>query len=198
MTQLLHPSPFGTAGSLRRFTVDEYHRMIQTGILDETDRVELLDGFVVLKMPRNPPHDSTIQRLQRQLYRVLPQGWDLRTQSAITLSESEPEPDLAVVRGEGSLYTSRHPGAGDVAVVIEVADSSLDRDRLKGRVYAAAGIAVYWIVNLVDRHIEEYSLPSPASVPPHYAGRQDYPPGSSVSLVVGGVACSLLVVDLLP
>src|SRR4051812_9946272 len=110
MASVVSTPLFGGMHSLRRFSVDEYHRMIETGILDERDRVELLDGYVVLKMPRNPPHDSTIQRLERRIGRLLPAGWDLRTQCAITLSQSEPEPDLAVVRGDDTLYQTRHPG----------------------------------------------------------------------------------------
>src|SRR5262245_43751216 len=85
---------------LRRFSVDEYHRMIQAGILGEGDRVDLLAGQVVHKMPRNPPHDGTIQLVNKQALAHLPGGWCVRIQSAITLSDSEPEPDLAVARGD--------------------------------------------------------------------------------------------------
>src|SRR3954447_11137654 len=99
MASVVSTPLFGGMHSLRRFSVDEYHRMIETGILDETDRVELLDGYVVLKMPRNPPHDGTIQKVQKRLLQFAPVGWEVRIQSALTLPESEPEPDLAVVRG---------------------------------------------------------------------------------------------------
>src|SRR4051812_8054697 len=110
MTSLLTLAPsFGGLHSLRRFSVDEYHRMIETGILDDTDKVELLNGYVVFKMPRNPPHDSTLQRVQKRLFRLLPPGWDVRIQSAVTLAASEPEPDIALVRGDESRYVARHP-----------------------------------------------------------------------------------------
>src|SRR4051812_19837687 len=100
MTGLLSVQPtYAGYQSLYRFTVDEYHLMIESGILDETDRVELLEGYVVLKMPRNPPHDGTIDLIQGVLPSVLPGGWFARAQQAITLDNSEPEPDFAIVRG---------------------------------------------------------------------------------------------------
>jgi Uma2 family endonuclease len=198
MTQLLTPSPIGGAHSLRRFTVDEYHRMIQLGILAETDRVELLEGHVFMKGRYTSAHDSTIQRLHNHLFEVLAGSWGLRIKSAITLSDSEPEPDLALVRGSVRTYLSRHPGPADTGLVIEVADSSLDRDREKARIYANAGIAVYWIVNLVDHWIEEYSLPT-VSPAPQYVRHQDHRPGANIDLVLGGaVVASPAVGDLLP
>jgi hypothetical protein len=125
--------------------------LIQTGILTEGDAVELLEGYVVLKMPRNPPHDGAIQRLQRRLFRLLPAGWDMRIQSDVTLSDSEPEPDLAVARGDDTTYGARHPGPADVGLIVEVADSTLATDRTdKGRLYARAGVVIYWVVNLPD------------------------------------------------
>ena len=200
MSSLATAPPFGGYQSFRRFSVDEYHRMIDAGVLDEMDRVELLDGYVVLKMPRNPPHDSTIQRVQKRLFRLLPPGWDVRIQSAVTLPESEPEPDLAVVRGDDSLYQARHPGPADVGLLVEVADSSLDRDRTdKGRIYAQAGIACYWIVNLIDRQVEVYTAPSGATPAPAYGQRQDFAPGSAVPLWLdGALVASLPAADLLP
>src|SRR5438128_3370052 len=100
-----NPPPF----PVRRFTVDEYHRMIQAGVLTENDRVELLEGWIVPKMPHNPPHDGTISLVLRRLCTSLPDDWIVRAQSAITLPDSETEPDLAVVRGPESRYLSRHP-----------------------------------------------------------------------------------------
>src|SRR5579862_9140639 len=80
---------------VRPFTVDEYHRMIDADVLDEGDAVELLEGWIVPKMPRNPPHDATIGLADDALRIRLPAGWHVRLQSAITTSDSEPEPDLA-------------------------------------------------------------------------------------------------------
>jgi Uma2 family endonuclease len=185
---------------MRKFTVAEYHRMIETGILDDTDKVELLEGYVVLKMPRDPPHDGTIQIARKQLSLALPPGWDVHIQSAITLSDSEPEPDLAIVRGDQRTYLSRHPGPADVGQLVEVADSSLDRDRIdKCRIYAGAALPIYWIVNLVDRQIEVYGNPSGHGLLAGYAQRQDFGVRARVPLVLNGVTlASLAVVDLLP
>jgi Uma2 family endonuclease len=185
---------------MRRFSVDEYHRMIQADVLNDADRVELLEGYVVLKMPRNPPHHGTIQIVRKRLTRALPPGWDLRIQSAVTLTESEPEPDLAVVRGDERTYLARHPGPADVGLIVEVADSSLDRGRDdRGRIYARAAIPIYWIVNLVDGRVEVYSAPSGATAAPAYAQRQDLLPGANVPfLLAGAVVASVPVVDLLP
>jgi Uma2 family endonuclease len=174
---------------LHRFSVAEYHKLIDVGILTEDDDVELLDGYLVHKMSRNPPHDATLQLIQETLPRLLPAGWCLRMQSAITLSHSEPEPDAAIVRGNARTYASHHPGPADIGLVIEVADSTLDSDRIdKGRIFAEAGIAYYWIVNLVDRQIEVYTLPSAAAATPSYGQRQDYRIGADVPLLLDTAA----------
>src|SRR5262249_11089254 len=125
MTQATNLPLLGTLAGFRRFSVDEYHRLTELGILTEDDKVELIEGYLVLKMPRNPPHDGTLQRTLKRLAKVLPPGWDLRVQSAISLADSEPEPDLAVVREDPDGYTARHPAAADVGLVVEVSDSTL-------------------------------------------------------------------------
>ncbi len=185
---------------LRRFTVAEYHRLIQLGVLTEGENVELLDGFLVHKMSRNPPHDTVLQLLMAVLPPRLPAGWTLRMQSAVTLSASEPEPDGAVVRGGPRTYVTRHPGPADFGIVIEVADSTLAGDRAdKQRLYAQDGLPEYWIVNLVDRQVEVYTNPRPAAAPPSYATRTDYPVGGAVPLALGGATvASVPVADLMP
>lgn len=189
----------GTLAGFRRFTVGEYHRLTEIGILTEDDNLELLEGYLVHKMARNPPHDGTLHRVSKRLTRALPAGWDIRLQSAVTLAESEPEPDLAVVLDDPAGYTTRHPGPADVGLVVEVSDSTLAGDRAdKGRIYARAGIGVYWIVNLVDRQVEVYTAPSGPGPAPAYAQRQDRRPGDSVALTLGGVVTSIAVDDLLP
>lgn len=144
---------------VRRFSVDEYHRMIETGVLTEDDRVELLEGWIVPNMVRRPRHDATIELIEAALRKCVPPGYRLRIQSAITTSDSEPEPDLALVQGKARDHIDRHPNPSEVALVIEVADTSLERDREKCRIYARAGVPQYWIVNLVDGQIEIYSEP---------------------------------------
>src|SRR5713226_5136674 len=98
MTIAAMPVTYGLDASIARFSVARYQRMIEAGILTPDDKVELLENYVVLKMPRNPRHDSTIQRMFRPLLRSLPAAWDLRIQSAVALIDSQPEPDVAVVR----------------------------------------------------------------------------------------------------
>lgn len=190
------PPPF----PVRRFTVDEYHRMIQAGLLTEDDRVELLEGWIVLKMPRNPLHDATVEIADEALRPRLPVGWSVRVQSAISTPESEPEPDLAVVRGGARDYLSRHPGPADIGLLIEVSESSLVRDRdEKGRLFARAGIPCYWIINLVDARVEAYTDPTGPAANPVFRQRQDYGPADSVPLLLGGQVIGLIAVrDLLP
>src|SRR5947208_2789285 len=118
-----HPPPS------RRFSVEEFHRMIQAGVLDEDEPIELLDGLIVPKMVKNPRHDATVDAAREVIECRLPPGWRVRVQSAITTADSEPEPDLAVVLGPAARYRNNHPGPRDIALVIEVADSSLARDR---------------------------------------------------------------------
>jgi Uma2 family endonuclease len=184
----------------RRFSVAEYHRLIELGILTEDDNLELLEGYLVHKMSRNPPHDAALQKGTKRWLRFLPPGWDLRVQSAVTLTDSEPEPDFAVVRGDENVYLTRHPTAADIGLVVEVSDSTLPGDRDdKGRIYAGAGIACYWIVNLVDRQIEVYTAPSGATADPKFGQRLDYRPGDSVPLVLPGAApIQVAVLELLP
>jgi Uma2 family endonuclease len=200
MSSVQTAPPFGGYHFFRRFTVEEYHRLTQGGYLEEDDPIELLEGYVVLKMARNPPHDGTIDLVHEALAALLPAGWFLRTQEAVTFNDSEPEPDLAVVRGTVRSYLTHHPGAADIGLIVEVADTSLQRDRDdKGRIYARAGIPVYWIVNLVDRRVEVYTLPSGPGSTPGYGQRDDYPAGSNVPLLLDGVPlASLPVQDLLP
>lgn len=200
MTPTATPVTYGLDASLARFSVARYQKMIEVGILTPDDKVELLENYVVLKMPRNPRHDSTLQRMLRPLLRSLPDSWDLRVQSAVALPDSQPEPDFAVVRGSAAHYEKRHPTAADVGLVIEVADSSLLRDqRDKTRIYARGGIPSYWIVNLVDQRIEVYSQPSGPTAVPSYGSFQTYQPGDGVPLVLdGSVVGTVPAAELLP
>ena len=185
---------------LRRFAVDEYHRMIRGGILTEDEPVELLDGWIVIKMPRNQPHDATIHVISRVFSGLLPSGWDVRIQSAITTPESEPEPDLSVVRGSPRDCLDHHPGPGELGLVIEVADSSLDHDRtMKGRAYARAGIPVYWIVNLASRQVEVYTDPTGPAPQPSYRTRHDFADHDAIPLLLDGRDIARIpVVQILP
>ncbi|MBY0521865.1 MAG: Uma2 family endonuclease [Gemmataceae bacterium] len=183
-----------------RLSVEQYHQMIQAGILTEDDPVELLEGWLVIKMPINPPHTLATEQLRDLLPPLLPPGWFVNSQAPVTTDTSEPEPDALVVRGHRRQYTDRNPGPEDAAIVIEVADSSLRRDRgWKKRLYARVRVPVYWIVNLVDRQVEIYTEPSGPSEQPDYAQRQDYGPADQVPVVIEGREVGRLsVTDLLP
>ena len=194
------PVTYGHDAAMARFSVARYQRMIEEGILNGEDKVELLENCVVYKMPKNPRHDGTIDLVQAALIPSLPAGWFLRIQQTVVLSDSQPEPDFAVVRGTARSYLARHPGPADVGLLIEVADSSLLRDqRDKTRIYARGGIPCYWIVNLVDQRIEVYTQPSGPVAVPAYGAFQTFQPGDAVPLVLDGSSVgSLSVTDLLP
>ncbi len=193
------PVTYGQDASYPRFSVARYQRMIETGILTAEDKVELLENYLVLKMPRNPPHDGTIDLMTETLGRVIPLGWRLRVQLTVVLSDSQPEPDIAIARGDARTYCSRHPVPADVGVIMEVADASLLRDqRDKTRIYARGNIACYWIVNLVDRRLEVFTQPSGPVAVPAYGQFQVFQPGDMVPLVLGTSSLSLAVADLLP
>jgi len=184
----------------RRLTVAEYHEMLKAGILRQDDPFELLEGWLVPKMTRNAPHDVAVSLAEQAIDRELPEEWFRRIQSAVTTADSEPEPDIAVVRGPRRRYLQGHPGPKDTGLLVEVADSSLQRDRTtKQRVNARSMIPVYWIVNLIDMHIEVYTDPSGPDAEPHYRNRQDYGPGDCVPLVLDGQEIARIPVrDLLP
>ncbi len=189
-----------TMAGFHRFTVAEYHKLIEIGVLTENDNLELLDGYLVEKMPHDPIHDGAIQLAEDAIRSLLPAGWCLRVQSAVTLSRSEPEPDVVVVRGDKRSFLTSHPGPGQFGIVIEVSNTSLDSDRDdKIPMYARDGIPVYWIVNLVDRQIEVYEQPTGNSPSPTYAVQRQFKLGDVVPFVLDGVAVGTIpVTDLLP
>jgi Uma2 family endonuclease len=170
-----------------RLSVSQYHEMIAAGILTHDDPVELLEGWLVPKTVKNPPHSTARQLTTKALERIVPPGWHVHSQEPITLSDSEPEPDVAIVRGDPGQYEHSHPGPQDVALVVEVADASLARDRsIKKRIYARAGIPLYWIVNLQERRIEVYTNPSGPIEVAEYRQHDDYAAGSEVPLMIEG------------
>jgi hypothetical protein len=181
-----HEWPAESAPLCFRFSVEQYEKMLETGILTSEDRVELIEGLVVQKITQLPPHAAAIDYALDALRPLLPEGWRLREQKPIKLSDSEPEPDLVVLRGPLRLYEKRHPRPADIAVVIEVADTTLEGDRRdKGRVYARARLAVYWIINLPDRQVEVYTEPR-SGRSPGYRRRTDYGIDTKAPLTIEG------------
>lgn len=194
------PVTYWADPSVYRFSVAQYQRMIETGIITHGDKVELLEGYLVRKMSRNPPHDGTIGVMDETLRAAIPPGWYLRAQLTVVLPDSQPEPDFAVARGRSRDYLTRHPTPADVGLVVEVADSSLVRDQqAKARIYARAGVVCYWIINLVDRRVEVYTQPSGPGDAPAYGAFQTFQPGDAVPLVLdGNTVASVPVASLLP
>ena len=175
---------------VRTFSVDEYHKLGTAGVLSESDRVELIEGWIVPKMIHDPSHDGTIALVDEALRSRLPEGWHLRIQSTVTTSDSEPEPDLAIVRGAANRYLTMHPIPTDIALIVEVANTSLSSDRNnKVRVYGRAGILCYWIVNLIDRRVEVYSDPTGPDAAPTYRRREDFSMDAVVPLIVEHHRC---------
>lgn len=171
---------------LRRFTLDEYHQLIEIGFFNESERVELVEGILVDMSPNNPPHIRTVNRL-RSTFSFLDARVDIevRAQGPVTIPElmTEPEPDLVISIETGFELDERHPYPSDILLLMEVSDSSLAYDRArKGAIYAQAGILEYWIWNLVDGLLEVYRDPqAPASGDAVYQTKLTYHRGESVA-----------------
>jgi len=168
-----------------RFTTAEYYRMAETGILNPDARVELLDGEIIDMSPIGPLHGGVTKRLNRHFTRVAKGRWLVAVQDPVHLNdESEPQPDLMLLKPAADDYTARHPTARDVFLVIEVADTSLYKDRdTKLPAYARAGVSEVWIVNVLEQNIEVHREP-------HLGGY-----GSSVVLRAGEQARPLAFPD---
>ena len=170
----------------RRFTVAEYERLGELGLLGPEQRCELIRGVIVEKPVINPPHSYSVGRVNRRLDRLVGAAWEVRSQQPLALADSMPEPDAAVVTGPEGAYANRHPRAAECQLVVEVADSSLYEDQTdKLELYAEAGIPVYWVVNLPGRRVEVYINPA-AGPTPSYQQCDHYAPGQDVPVVLAG------------
>ncbi|MGD2154872.1 MAG: Uma2 family endonuclease [Gemmatimonadales bacterium] len=151
-----------TRRATRPFTVDEYYRMADVGILGEDDRVELLDGEIVRMTPIGSRHSACVDRLVRKFTEIPEQRAIVRVQNPLRLSQrSEPQPDLCLVRPRPDYYGGAHPGPGDAFLVVEVAETSLESDRdLKIPLYARAGVPEVWLVDLERRRVHLFRQPS--------------------------------------
>ncbi len=184
-----------------QLTVEQYHRLLAAGVLGEGSRHELLAGWIVAQTVGSPAHALAVGLVSDEVERRLPVGWFRRSRSAATLSgDSEPEPDVAVIRGGRRDYASRHPGPQDTGLAVEVSDATLAQDRtVKLPIYARARVPVYWIVNLPDRRVEVYTDPTGPAPAPTYRQRRDFGPADEVPLVLDGTEVTRIPVrDLLP
>jgi Uma2 family endonuclease len=185
-------------GETRRWRRAEYDRLVDLGMF-VGERLELLDGLLVVREPQSSPHAAMATHIGHALATAFGSGWHPRLRSPLALDdESEPEPDVAIVAGSPLDYVGAHPSTA--ALVVEVAESSLKLDRVKGGLYARAGIGDYWIANLVDRTLEVHREPHPAPESTHgwvYRSIEHLRPPATVT-PLAAPAARILVVDLLP
>jgi len=184
---------------VRRWTRQEYDRMVEAGILGEDDHVELIDGEIVKMAPQGKPHAAAIRRVHVALQRAFGPERYVQVQLPMTPDDvSEPEPDLAVLPGSPWDFDEEHPATA--LLVVEVAESSLSFDRKrKGGLYARAGIPEYWIVNLKRGRLEVYRDPAPdasADLGWRYRTVRSLVPGDEI--VPLGIDEPVAVSDLLP
>ena len=157
------------AATRKKFTIEEYHRLIDLGFFTENDRIELIRGEIIEIAAKRTPHSVCNSQLWKQLYKLVGNQAEIRVQEPIVLfNHSEPEPDVVVARKKDDNYLSTHPSAADIILVIEISDSTLKYDSPKETLreretklplYAEAGIKDYWIINLVARHLEVHTNP---------------------------------------
>src|SRR5215204_2772593 len=180
---------------LRQITVEEYDLMIQTGVFDENDQVELLNGAIVEKMPKGTKHSAATDRAARVFYRNFVEHVVIRNQNPIWLDKfSEPEPDIVLAVARDDDYENSHPTPAEIYLIIEVSDSTLGIDRsIKGEAYAHAGIRQYIILNVQQRLLEDYREPSADG----FQSKQTYRAGQQFNLVAFPDVL-LLVDDFLP
>jgi Uma2 family endonuclease len=147
---------------IRLLTVKDYHRMGETGIFDPDERIELLTGQIVKKPVKGPSHSAAVKRVDRLLRSHLAQEVLVQLQDPIQLDDySEPEPDIALLRPNPTDYEEHHPTVADVYLIIEVSDSTLNRDcEFKADIYAHSGIMDYWVLDIPNRRLHVFREPS--------------------------------------
>jgi len=178
---------------LARLTLDQYESMIASGVFGDGDRFELIEGMLVEKMARGRRHSISSEHARHAIEGILPDGWHLEVEKPMRLPvrQSLPEPDMFVARGRASDYRDQDPDPPDVAMVVEVSDSSVAADRVLASTYLGGGVPVYWLVNVRDRQLEIYAAGAPGPVIVAEAG--------SAELVLCGTAVGrIAVADLLP
>ncbi len=176
------------------WTLEQYHSMVDAGVLNENDRVELLYGKIVPKSPIGRYHAACVSNIQEFFILSLGKKFAWRAQNPVSmLDNSEPEPDFVIAKYDKDKYAAGHPTEDDIIVLMEVSDSTLDKDREhKLPIYAEGGVQEYWIINLVERQFEVYTCLSEDGT---YGNKAIHPEGSSFEHSVLG---SIDVSELLP
>lgn len=171
---------------LKKFSVEQYLRLVDSGQLDENERIELIHGWLVQKMSLNASHKTSLRNLHEALIAFAMSDLVVDNQGPVILDDSVPEPDLTISIGPAKRYTSRLPVAEEVLTIIEIADSSLDYDQTtKLELYASAGIPIYWVVNLIDKRVEVYTKPK-GGKKPGYGKVTKYKPGDDMPVMIAG------------
>ena len=185
---------------LGRLTVDQFEAMVDSDVFTKHDRFVLINGYLVTKVTKKPPHVVASELLRDQLIGLVPPArWRVMVEAPVRIPDyNEPEPDVSLARGKAKDYVNRHPGSADLALVAEVAKSSLSEDRQMADIYGAAGIPVYWIVNLRARQVEVYTLVKRRGAV-RYGKPRIFKAGQSVPVVIEGKEVGrIAVVDILP
>ena len=189
--------PKGTASHphRRKFTVAEYYRMAEVGILQPDERVELIEGEIIVMPPIGPEHANNVDEYIDVFAQYARDRFRIRIQNPVRLSdESEPEPDVALLRRRPEGYGAAHPTPADVLLVIEVAHSSLEYDRsIKAHIYGRSGVPETWVRNLPEDCIERFTEPGPDGYAQHTIHRR----GETLT-PVSMPSLELAVADLLP
>lgn len=197
--QAIPVAPLPAPREVHRMTVEQFDRMVRDGTLGEDEPVELLNGVLVNAMPKNPARRVALRKTILALEKIIPDGWHVAKEESMTVGPGcKWEPDAAVLRAELEFDASRDATVADCALVVEVADTSLARDRgekLAG--YARAGLFAYWIVNLPSGRVEVFSAPDPENA--RYRDQANLGPGDLAAVVVDGREIGrIAVADLLP
>jgi Uma2 family endonuclease len=189
------PNPIATLSStnLKYWTVQDYYQMSELGILDPNERTELIAGQIVIMTAKGTPHVIALQLLASNLQDQLGKVALIRTQDPILLDNfSEPEPDLAIVKGTILDYADHHPHPEDIHLIVEVADSTLKKDcEVKDKLYSQAGIPEYWVVDLKNRQLHIFRDPTPTGYTSHLLTTESQTASplafSNISLSIGSI-----------
>ncbi len=187
----------GSGLPIYRFNVEQYLKMIVAGVFPDGARVELLSGVVVSKMTKYTPHNYSVMMLGACLRPILPSDWIIREEKSIVLGYNwRPEPDLVVARGPYARYARADPNAADLALIAEIADSSVAEDRgLKWRQYAATGIPSYWILQIKQARVDVFTDPTGRGESANYQTSTTYARGQEIPVVIDGVEVGRIAVN---
>ncbi|MGZ3388894.1 MAG: Uma2 family endonuclease [Isosphaeraceae bacterium] len=183
--------------TLYRLSIAQYEAMVASGVFTKCDRLHLINGFLVAKRTEDPPHAAACEGVRLAIEALLPTGWYVRPDKPLKIPNciSVPEPDVVVARGTWRDYNQRHPEPSQAPLVVEVSSSSLLEDRRMALVYGRGGVAVYWIVNLIDRQVEVHTDPGPDG----YRTVQVFSSDQAVPLFLEGTELGrITVTDILP